>query len=364
MDPVELCHNCRIKRYPGGRVDILAASRAFGGGEVVRFPDHLHDTTSDDREMEAVQRLAAVNPRLAEVRRIRLEEGRYERLERFAIQEDGGPDPAQERRQRSRERSQRRARAAVRDLGLCNPWRFFVTLTLDGSRINRYDPVEVLRHLRYWLDNQVRRRGLAYVLVPEHHKDGAIHFHGFFNGALPAVDSGHKDKGGHTVYNLPSWGWGFSTAIELYGERAAAVNYCCKYISKEQSKIGGRWYYSGGALERPAVEWTDVDFSQWSQGKEIFFIPGLSGVGFARVVENREPCGPVVCPKADAEGIEPSRDLKSVHSGVNHEGPSRCMPKAPRPSSALPGPGLQFLDCLSAPPSPPPRGAPALLGRK
>ncbi|MFQ7854076.1 MAG: hypothetical protein ACLRIS_01925 [Flavonifractor plautii] len=56
--------------------------------------------------------------------------------------------------------------------------------------MNRYDVREVTRHLNHWLDNQVRRKGLAYVLVPERHKDGAIHFHGFFNDALEARDSG------------------------------------------------------------------------------------------------------------------------------------------------------------------------------
>lgn len=32
--------------------------------------------------------------------------------------------------------------------------------------------------------------GLAYVLVPERHKDGAIHLHGFINESLPLSDSG------------------------------------------------------------------------------------------------------------------------------------------------------------------------------
>lgn len=198
----------------------------------------------------------------------------------------GAAANAQERTARaSRERAQRRARVAVRDLGLCNDWEYFVTLTLDPARINRYDPAEVVRHLNHWLDNRVRRDGLCYVLVPEHHRDGAIHFHGFFNGALAAVDSGHKDDGGHPIYNLPAWGWGFSTAIRLYGERAAAVGYCCKYIAKQQEKIGGRWYYSGGALRRPEVSWSDVDFEALLQeeGAEPFQIEALPWNQFLRL---------------------------------------------------------------------------------
>ena len=87
-------------------------------------------------------------------------------------------------------RAVRRARAQVRDLALCNAFTHFVTLTLDQNRVDRYDMEAITRKLNAWLSNQVQRRGLRYVLVPERHKDGAIHFHGFFNDVLERVDSG------------------------------------------------------------------------------------------------------------------------------------------------------------------------------
>ena len=158
-------------------------------------------------------------------------------------------------------RSIRRAKARVRRLALANDFRWFVTLTLDQQMVDRYDPKEVQKKLRTWLDNNVRRRGLAYILVPEHHKDGAIHFHGFFNDALEAVDSGHKDSCGHPVYNLPRWALGFSTAIELYGEYGSAVAYVCKYIGKQGGeRFMGRWYFSGGALAEPEKTYVDLDY--------------------------------------------------------------------------------------------------------
>ena len=277
---MELLHNCRIKRYPDGSAEVIAASAPFGGGEIRTDPLRY------DGDAPAMDPDAGLPPLMARARRIQRQEAAYASLERTAIQEEGRESEGQEARQRaSRARAQRRARVAVRDLGLCNDWAYFVTLTLDPQRINRYDPAEVVRHLNHWLDNRVRRDGLAYVLVPEHHKDGAIHFHGFFNDALPVVDSGHHDQGGHAVYNLPAWGWGFSTAIALYGERAAAVGYCCKYVAKQQEKIGGRWYYSGGKLRRPAVEWCDVDFDALAdaQDAEPFTIEGLPWSRFVRL---------------------------------------------------------------------------------
>ena len=76
-------------------------------------------------------------------------------------------------------RSMRRARAKLRRLALANDFRYFVTLTLDSQRIDRYDGAAVVRALSRWADNMVRRCGLRYILVPELHKDGAFHFHGF-----------------------------------------------------------------------------------------------------------------------------------------------------------------------------------------
>lgn len=169
-------------------------------------------------------------------------------------------------------RSMRRARAKLRRLALANEFEYFVTLTLDQTKIDRYDPAIIIKALNRWCDNMVRRNGLRYVLVPEFHtlKEGeevpAIHFHGFIAGKnLPVVDSGHKDTCGETVYNLPQWGYGFSTAIRLRGEYPRAVAYVCKYIGKQQGQRPmGRWYYSGGALKEPPKEFMDVDFDKLS----------------------------------------------------------------------------------------------------
>ena len=243
--------NCRIKRYPDGSCDITVAE--YSVFREAGWEEQLQDQPEADP-----------------------------------------PAPGAG----SIERAKRRARASISDLALCSVIKYFVTLTLDGNKINRYDPAEVTKHLNYWLDNQVRRQHLAYILVPELHKDGAIHFHGFFNGALPVEDSGTIlpagggrprkprspaqraawiEMGGKPVYNLPRWGWGFSTAVELTGDRRRAINYVCKYITKGDHKVGGRWYYSGGDLRRPEVYLCNVSFSDFSrvEGAEIFDVPGL-----------------------------------------------------------------------------------------
>lgn len=62
------------------------------------------------------------------------------------------------------ERSMRRARAKLRRLALANDFDYFVTLTLDPARIDRYDGAAITRALGWWADNMVRRHGLAMSL--------------------------------------------------------------------------------------------------------------------------------------------------------------------------------------------------------
>ena len=108
-------------------------------------------------------------------------------------------------------------------------------------------------------------------------------------------------KGGHTVYNLPGWSLGFTTAIELYGDYENAVGYVCKYIGKDMpanlqdgpeglpeltAKIGGRWYYSGGELARPDIRLVDLEWREVAQqpGAYVIEVPE-AGCVFAKVME-------------------------------------------------------------------------------
>lgn len=186
-------------------------------------------------------------------------------------EEAGAKPPQGAKRQKGKKsegedmkRSARRAAAKLRRLALANDFTYFVTLTFDPEKVDSLDPAAVAKVLSRWTDNMVRRHGLRYLLVPELHKSGRIHLHGFFAGAgLEVVDSGHVDACGHPVYNLPQWGYGFSTAIRLYGDYHAAVGYCSKYITKlEGQRIMGRWYYSGGALREPERTMMDTPYRE------------------------------------------------------------------------------------------------------
>jgi hypothetical protein len=223
----------------------------------------------------------------------------WEALEDFSRGGREAPRPAKREKGKKSEgddqlRSMRRARANLRRLALANKFGYFVTLTLDKEKIDRYDGAAVTRALNQWADNMVRRHGLRYILVPELHEleeghtERAFHFHGFFAGeGLEVVDSGtikvpgfkkprrprseaEREKwlaeGGHIVYNLPQWKYGFSTALELYGEYSSAVSYVCKYVGKQAGERPlGRWYYSGGALAKPEKVYVSMPYRELAE---------------------------------------------------------------------------------------------------
>lgn len=158
-------------------------------------------------------------------------------------------------------RGAQRARSRLFDIAMCNhDLDMMLTLTYNKEQIDRYSYDAIIKKMNTWLDNRVRRNALKYVLVPERHKDGAIHMHGLANAeALKLVDSGHKHKG-RKVYNIKDFAYGFTTAVKLDGGRENAVKYILKYISKGSELIGGRYVLSGGDLAKPLYTYANTDF--------------------------------------------------------------------------------------------------------
>lgn len=158
-------------------------------------------------------------------------------------------------------RATRRAKEACMDYILCNDLNVFATLTYSPEKNNRSSYNEVCRKLGVWCSNLVQRHDFKYVAVPEYHKDGEnIHFHMLSStSGLKLIDSGHVRKS-KPVFNIDNWKWGFSTAQFVTGESARdkCAKYIFKYMGKQMGqKIGGRYYLSGGMLDRPTYIYAD-----------------------------------------------------------------------------------------------------------
>lgn len=162
-----------------------------------------------------------------------------------------------------------RSRSAVWELARYNPWVWFFTLTINGLLHDRYDLDTTYRTLAKWINNYNSRTDacIKYLIIPELHKDGAIHFHGLCFG-IPEehltkftiqdnIPKRLKDMliNGHELYNWPAYAtkFGFVTFEHIRDfERCAA--YMTKYITKDLQnssiELNHHLYYCSKGLKR------------------------------------------------------------------------------------------------------------------
>lgn len=175
-----------------------------------------------------------------------------------------------------------RAKERIYDFILLNEFEWFLTITLSKEKIERDNVFVVIKKLQDWLKNQVKRKGLKYILIPEYHKkDNSIHCHALISGNLNFVDSGTRIVRGykkplkletikrkhiaetdilHEVYNVIDWKYGWSTAIKCYGDVLRRANYIVKYVTKDLEKIFGRYYWhSQNLVSQPEIEYTNIE---------------------------------------------------------------------------------------------------------
>lgn len=182
--------------------------------------------------------------------------------------------------------SVKRSLSRVYDIIMLNQWDYFFTGTLGDTAFDPTNAKTALQPLQTWLKHMVSRYGLKYILIAELQPiSRRIHFHGFTNDVLKVVDSGRrlykspKDEKAKkydltyfykngldpadypTVYNLPQWKFGFTTAIKTYNGSFGCYKYITKYITKESKKIFGRYYWSSRNLRRsPDIYVSNFDY--------------------------------------------------------------------------------------------------------
>lgn len=147
----------------------------------------------------------------------------------------------QEQIEHSIKSSMNRTKSKIYDYGMSNEWTHFGTLTLDPKKIDRYDYELCTKTVRKWFNNIKYKyyKDMIYLLVPELHKDGAIHFHCLVGGndiekvkkALDLEFSGQIRKG-IPVNNANRYKLGFSD-FEIVRDSQRASNYITKYITKD-----------------------------------------------------------------------------------------------------------------------------------
>ncbi len=192
--------------------------------------------------------------------------------------EERGPKPARYRssgHERGKlENSISRTKNRIYELAICNPWEFFVTFTLDEKKHDRFDLPTVYSRISKFFNNYNSRYGgdVKYLIVPEPHKNGAWHFHGFVSG-LPMShlkefsSSDHLPykmleymAQGHKLYNWPAYAERFGF---IYLEKIRNHEHCSGYISK----------YIGKAFTQSEIPLNHQLFhhSQGLKGAEVIY---------------------------------------------------------------------------------------------
>lgn len=172
---------------------------------------------------------------------------------------------------RSAYSSYARTKNMIYYLARSNIWTHFVTLTFSPEFVDRYDYDQCAKKLKGWLDRIRRGCGdqLKYLLVPELHKDGAIHFHGLFAGLpeMQLVDSG-RTYNNRKVYNWQTYEWGWST-VTVIDDSNKASGYLTKYVTKDLLAVseGRKRYWASRNLDKaPIFNFHSFDFAgHWAR---------------------------------------------------------------------------------------------------
>lgn len=144
-----------------------------------------------------------------------------------------------------------------------------ISCTCPPQLCDRLNPEICKRRMSVWLANQQKKYGqFKYIIVPEWHERGGLHFHAMikgFKGKLKQAEN-HRTKKkqfhrGHPIYNITSYRNGYTT-MKVIGNSdediAKVSNYIRKYITKDMPQFKGRKrYWTSQNLVRPETTTDD-----------------------------------------------------------------------------------------------------------
>ncbi len=151
-----------------------------------------------------------------------------------------------------------RAKNTVKELVLCNSWDWWCTFTINPDKYDRKSLDVFMSDFAEFIHNYNRRRDendkVKYILVPEQHKDGAWHLHGFIKGI--AEKDIYVNQYGYYTWKQYEHKFGFISMGKIK-EIDRASSYILKYMTKDTSKNVGtlhkHMFYSSKGLKRADV---------------------------------------------------------------------------------------------------------------
>lgn len=145
-----------------------------------------------------------------------------------------------------------RAKSKIFEYGICNDWDFFVTLTIDQDKFNRYDLKSYYKSFSQWLRDYQKKYNLKirYLFIPEQHQDGAWHLHGLISG-LPAE---HLTINQYGYFDWDAYKNKFGyISMDKLKDKEKASSYLLKYVGKgfglNVTELNANLYYCSRGLK-------------------------------------------------------------------------------------------------------------------
>lgn len=159
-----------------------------------------------------------------------------------------------------------RTKGKIFELAYCNPWEYFITLTINPLKYSRNDLKAYYRDFSQWLRDYGKKHNIKvkYMFIPEMHEDGNWHMHGFIYG-LPESHL-TVNKYGYLDWIPYKDKFGFCSIDKIRNQEAIA-KYITKYITKDLSKsvteLNANMYYRSQGLNeaREIKRGTLVDYN-------------------------------------------------------------------------------------------------------
>lgn len=150
-----------------------------------------------------------------------------------------------------------RTKTNITDIVLSNQFELFCTFTFDPKKVDSKDFISTKETMSHWLNYQKKmNQNFKYIIVPELHKSGRLHFHALISGYTGKLTKTKYKSNNKIIYNMQKWNKGFSTAIEIDKNSEKLAYYLQKYITKDMIKVTNKKrYWSSKNLSRPTVEY-------------------------------------------------------------------------------------------------------------
>lgn len=175
-----------------------------------------------------------------------------------AFKREATPTPSDDERL---SQSLSRTRSTVFELAACNDFEYFVTLTLDSTKRDRGDLASFRKALAQFIRDQNKRRSdedrIAYLFVPEQHRDGCWHMHGLIRGLRLHLDLSTNEHG-YLDWRAYRDRFGF-ISLQAIRNKHACCSYVAKYVTKAMQsdngletdiKSHGHLYFASQGLKR------------------------------------------------------------------------------------------------------------------